>query len=149
MLCCGETTDNSSAAFGRDCLPDQRSIERERCALPINLKRTRLAEALARAFRRGDGALEIDFLGALGKFRENNHALGQNFREPVNHCQMPRLGAFAVGQFADAQLREQRRVARQNAEISFLARQLDGFHSLAQHLPRRRHNLEINMFRQH
>ena len=75
-------------------------------------------------------ARHVNFLGALGNFREHDHAIRQHFGIALHHRQISRIAAFAIGQNADAQLRDQRRVPGQNAEVAFFAGHLDRLHGL-------------------
>ena len=75
----------------------------------------------ASSARPADGrlrAVHVDLLGALGDLREDGHPVGQHLGEAERDREIELLGPLPVPQQPDLQHRQQRRVARQHAEIA-------------------------------
>jgi len=93
-------------------------------------------------------AVHLDDVEAEAVHRD---AVAQNFRKAANDCQRLRCIRIlrAVGQLPDAQLRDQRCVPGQNAQAAVSARKRDFHHRLAQQLPLRRNDDQLDGLGKH
>ena len=67
----------------------------------------------------------IDLRWALGSLRQNGHFVGQHFCKSPSDCKALLVSMLAKGDLADREFGDQRRVSRQNPQISVLAGNLD------------------------
>ena len=81
----------------------------------------------------------------LGDLRQDRDAIGLHFGEPERDRQVVLLRALAVPQLAGAEQRQQRRVARQDAEVAVGARDLDLVDRLVDERPVGRDDLQLQM----
>src|SRR6202521_3079979 len=144
------TSNQGAAPLGGDLDADQSALQRDVCAVPIDVGIVR-GQALLGTSQRIFGALQIDLFGALGGFCKDRHAIRKNFGKSANNGEMRGLPAtgIMIAEFADPQLGDQRRVPWEYSKIAVLPRQLhfDGF--LAEQLALRRDDDKRNGIRQH
>ena len=119
-----------SCARASDCSTASQSVE----ALDAPVETTS-----SRASARADAACgHVNLLGALRCFASTSDAAGKHFRKAAGNRDVNGLRALSIAQRADAQFGQQRRVARQDAEIALAARHLHLGHRFANHFAFRR-----------
>src|SRR3984957_19372292 len=129
---------NGNAALAPRYLnTDERALQRDRGAAPVDVRIVlRRCEALFGALLRLLGPVDVDFAGALRGFSKHRDALAQNFRKAADD--RDRIGLRAtlrvIRQLADAEFRDQRSVARQNAQLAVRAGKRHFSDGLAQEL---------------
>src|SRR6202171_6002184 len=142
--------NQGAAPLGGDLDADQSALQRDVCAVPIDVGIVR-GQALLGTSQRIFGALQIDLFGALGGFRKDRHAIRKNLGKSANNSKMRGFLAteVVIAEFADPQLGDERRVPREYAKIAALPWQLhfDGF--LAEQLALRRDDYKLNGVRKH
>src|ERR1700694_2238577 len=133
------TSNQGAAPLGGDLDADQSALERDVCAVPINVGIVR-GEALLGTSQRIFGALQIDLFGALGGFCKDRYAIRKNLGKSANNCEMRGLLAteIVIAEFADPQFGYERRVPREHAKIAVLPRHLHFNGFLAEQLALRR-----------
>ncbi len=106
---------------------DQRLEERDPRALDVEIRgrQVRLRQALLGTLLRALGALDVDVLRALADVREDRDTIRQDLHEPERDREVMLLLALPEPQLAHLQHRQQRRVARQHAEVAFAPRDDD------------------------
>src|SRR5215469_13021542 len=90
-------------------------------------------------------ALYVDVLCALGGLREDGHFLGQDLGKSPGNGEVLGGAFLLVGDFADGQLGNERRVARQNADVAGLPWNFHAFDRLVHQQVVGRHNLEFDL----
>src|SRR5947207_4468419 len=119
------TRNERAALFGAHLDADQSALQRDVCAVPINVGIAR-GQALLGTGQRIFGALQIDLFGALGGFCKDRHATRKNLGKSANNGEMRGLltTEIMIAEFANPQLGDERRVPREYAKIAALPRQL-------------------------
>src|SRR6266851_50781 len=144
------TWNERAALFGAHLDADQSALQRDVCAVPIDVGIIG-GQALLGASQRIFGALQIDFFGALGGFCKDRYATRKNLGKSLNNSEMRGLLAteIVIAKFADPQLGDERRVPREYAKMAALPRQLhlNGFP--AEQPALRRDDHKLNGVRKH
>src|ERR1700687_3136826 len=98
--------DPYAATLASNLNANEGALQRDGGAIPIDSSIARGGgEALFGAFLGFFGARNVDFFGALGKFRKNGDAIPQDFGETTDDgkgCGLARAHR-AIGEFADAE----------------------------------------------
>src|SRR3984885_3100306 len=143
-LCAG----NGNAALAtRNLNTDERALQRHRGPPPIDVRiALRMGEPLFGALLGSLGAFDVDLSRAFRHFREHSDAFTQNFREAADDRDRIglRTALRAIRQLADAQLGDQRSVARQNAQLAVGAGKRHLGDGLAEQLPFRRDDDQLD-----
>src|SRR5216684_3229947 len=139
-----QSRDKGAAPLGRHLDADQRALQRNGGAVPVDIWIVR-RQALLGASQRVFGALQVDLFRALGRFRENGDAVRKNLGKSANDGDVRGFLAahVVIAEFADSQLGHERRVPGQYAQIAVLAGHLylDGL--LAEQLLLRRDDHQL------
>src|SRR5271165_4191409 len=101
-------------------------------------------QRLFRTISCSGSALHVDILGALGGLRQDGDFVGQNLGESPGDGEMLSLAALLVGDFADGQLGDERRVSGQNTDVASLAGNLHLVGRLVHQQTFRSDDLELN-----
>src|SRR5580704_218479 len=127
----------NATIFAGDLDADERSLQRNGGAVPIDVGVAGGGDAFLRSCQRSFSAAEVDFLGTLGGFREHRNAVRQNFREPADDSERNWICgcAGAIAQLSDAKLGDERGVAGQNTQFSVEAGDYDLNDLLPNNLP--------------
>ena len=81
-----------------------------------------------------DGARLIEIFGAFSHLRDHRDLGRQHFHEPYRHREVVLRGALAVPHLARAERREERRMARQHAEVALRPRKRHLVHLVGERL---------------
>src|ERR1700687_3364759 len=142
--------NESAAPLGCDLDADQSALQRDVCAVPIDIGIVR-GQALLGTSQRIFGTLQIDLFGALGGFCKNRYAIRKDLGKSANNSEMRGFLAtgIVIAEFTDPQFGDERRMSREYAKIAALPRHLhlNGF--LAEQLALRRDNHKLNGFSKH
>ena len=93
--------------------------------------------------------VHVDFLCPLGRLGEDDDPRREHLRESPGDREVALHAPLPVLQLADGQRRQQRRVARQDPQVSQPARQHDLVHCFRQHPPLGRDDLEREFLWKH
>src|ERR1700684_612376 len=133
--------NRNTALATRNLDTDERALQRDRRAAPVDVGiALSRCEALFGALLRLLGALHVDLARTLRHFGEHGDTFAQDFSEAANDRDRIGLRAAlrAIRQLADAEFRDQRRVAGQNAQLAVRAGLRYFSDGLAKQLPFRR-----------
>src|SRR5580698_3586454 len=148
-LCAG----NGNAALAtRNLNANERALQRDRGATPIDVRiALRMGEPLFGALLGVLGTFDVDLSRAFRHFREHSDAFTQNFSEAADDRDRIGLRATlrAIRQLTDAEFRDQRCVARQHAQLAVGARKRHFGDGLAQQLPYRRDDDQLDGISSH
>src|SRR6202041_736524 len=125
----------------------ERARQRDRGATRIDVRiALGMCEPLFGPLLRFFGALDVDLARALRHFSEHSDAFAQNFSETADDRDWIGLRAAlrAIRQLTDAELGDQRCVARQNAQLAVRARKRHFGDGLAEQLPFRRDDDQLD-----
>src|SRR6267143_6499277 len=131
-----------AAIFSRHLHANQSALERDGCAVPIDVAVSG-GQALLSAGQGGLRPAEIDLRGKLRSFRQNGHAVPQDLRKSADDGEMRRFLAahVVIAQLPDTQLGDQRRMPWQDTEVAISAGKLYFLGALAKLLlPRRNYH---------
>jgi hypothetical protein len=144
---------NGNAALATPNLDaDERALQCDRGAAPVDVGIVlRRCEALFGAVVGFFGAFDINLAGAFRGLGEHGDAFAQNFRKAADDRDRIGLRAAlrAKRQFADAELGDQRSVARQNAQLAVRAGKRHFRDGFAQELALRRNDDQLDGISSH
>src|SRR6267143_4735756 len=117
--------NESTAPLGCNLDADQSALERNVCAVPIDIGIVR-GQALLGASQCIFGTLQIDLFGTFGGFCQDRYAIRKNLGKSANDSEMRGFLAtgIVIAEFADPQLGDERCVPREYSKIPTLPRQL-------------------------
>src|SRR5262245_33710677 len=127
-------------SMGSHLQADQRSHERYAGSLEVDVVGVDVAQPLLRALARGLGTWPVDLLSLLGNVSEYSDMVVMHFHVTSEDRQIVPLLAPTVHQLAFPEVGEEGRMARKDAQITEITRDIQLIHLCLHQDTRRRDN---------